>query len=133
MRNETFFGGLIAITGGIFILIALIYIIPSLPYLFSINGWLIQLIVVIGVIIGGFFALKNKRYGGLIPLGAGIFYIVFSLIYNYNLLPVFRPFSFFLIVIDTSPPLWIFGIPIEAFLLLIGGLVILFSKTAISS
>ena len=133
MRNETFFGGLIAIAAGIFILIALIYVIPSLPYLFSINGWIIQLIVVIVAILGGFLALQNKRFSGWLPLGAGIFYIGLSLIYNYNLLPVFRPFSFFLIIIDMEPPLWIFGIPIEAILLLVGALIILFSKTGNSN
>lgn len=128
MISERTIGGILSITAAIFILITLIYTIPSLPYLFSINGWLVQLIVVVLVIIGGLLAFKNKRISGWLPLSAGVFYIIFSIIYNYNLLPVFRPYSFFLIVLDTSTPLWIFGIPIEAFLLLIGGIVILFSK-----
>ncbi len=123
-------GGFLSLAAGIFIFIGALYYIEYVYLLHSIMGWLLHLIFAILVILGAVLALKKSKLACWLVLSGAIFTISFALVYNFTLLPFFRPYSFFLVltdVLDLSTHLWVFGIPIEAILLLLSAIILLFN------
>lgn len=132
------FGGLLALIGGVFVLIA-VFLNTSA---FSSGNedlvirWIINLIVSLFAIIGGILAIASKSSGGALALIAGIMaFLMFLIAYLVNsadLLFWFYPYSGFFeltgwgyFTLIGSGVVWV--ISFEGFLIFLGAIIILSS------
>lgn len=133
MRIFRLVGGILALIGGVFFNIAIAYYVQfSTPLNMS---WFLFVGAGLWAIIGGLWAflsdimeIKYSRPSGVFILVGGVLTLLLGLIYYLTSDFTFFPFSFFSYVLNLPEPLWIFGIPIESLLLLIGGLLISYIK-----
>lgn len=125
MQITKVFACILSIFSGLFILIAVIHYFPYVQHSNTLPGWILHCIAAISAILGALLLFRKPRLGGCLILGAGSFTTIFAVIYNHILIfyPFFFPYSFFMQVL--APPIWIFGMPIEAVLLLFVGIVVL--------
>ncbi len=132
MSAAKIIGGILALVGGIFILLQIYYFRSSL---FSGGSeettcLLLNMTIVGLAIVGGILGLVGKRAGGILAIIAGTLAIVLGLITVYITgTELLWPLSFFTSTLDWFiPPYHLFaGISIEALLMLGGGITIVAS------
>ena len=131
------FGGLLALIGGVFIIIAVFMLTSALS-----SGdndqlirWIIHLLISILAIIGGVLGIASKGGAGALTLIAGIMaflmYLIGSLLTSPSLLIWFDPYSGLALLVDGvttfeiagSGISWFFSL--EGFLIFLGAIMIL--------
>jgi hypothetical protein len=130
-------GGVLSLIGGAFIVLVVLInidiVITGLPSVETIICWFLALVVGVLGLVGGILGLTSKRSGGGLALAAGIIAVVVGVIWFISPLgtffdlafPIFQ-YSVIVQYISTYWGVW-FGVSIEGFLILIGGIVILAS------
>jgi len=121
-------GGILALVGGVFILIQIFL---SWPMFFLSTNYTTCLVVNLEItglaIVGGILGLVGKRAGGILPIIAGELAIVFGLATVFiTFTEVVWPLSFFTSTLDLfTPPFHLYlGISIESLLMLGGGILV---------
>ena len=139
MGAEKIFGGLLALIGGIFILIPILIIIPIfMSWLGAgpaamdlVINWILLLIFAILAVVAGIMGLASKG-GGALALVIGLIAIVVGLLWSFGILPIgYEPASGFDLWILGSivSKEMLFGITIEAILITFGGVIMLASSS----
>ena len=133
------FGGLLALIGGIFILIPILIILPLfMSWLGAgpagmdlVINWILLLILAILAVVAGILGLASKG-GGALALVIGLIAIVVGILWFSGILPIgYEPASGFdLWILDSIVSKeMLFGITIEAIFITVGGVVMLASSS----
>ncbi len=118
-------GGILGLFGGVAMLYQLLkYMSPGEM------GWILNLIIIGIVILGGILGVARKKAGGGILLLMGIVLIVFGALSYLTPLVELLPYSGFT-ELGLGFPLsnLVAGIPLEAFIVLLGGILVLASPS----
>ena len=108
-------GGVIALIGAIFLLIALLLEIAGLLDL----RWMIYLILAIVGLLGSVMGIGNKRIGGSLALVAGVVIIICALLYTWDIVTFtfLEPYSY--LAFNHPIPY----VTIEALFIVFGGII----------
>ncbi len=125
MSKITVIGGILGLIGGSAMLVQLLkYVIPGAM------GWILNLIIIGIVIVGGILGIARKKAAGGILLIMGILLILLGalsyLTANLDLLP-YSGFTELGLGLPLSN--LVAGIPLEAFIVLLGGILVLASPS----
>ena len=128
-------GGIIALVAGIFVLIPAILLYTggqidsyiAMEYWDFVINWILYLVVAVIAIIGGILGLASKG-GGAPALIAGLIALIMGLLWILNVLPLYVPISLFQSIIIPGIIFTLFGISIEAIMMILGGVIMLASR-----
>ncbi len=125
MSGASTLGGLLAIIGGLFILVDT-FLIWSTPYLGPVQTLIINLGISGCGLIGGVFGMKMQRGAGFLALIVGLLSIIFGIVFYATSWTTGMIFVQFSLVSDVmgigSLPINLFlGVSLEAILISVGG------------
>ena len=123
MSKIIVFGGLLGLIGGGAMLVQLLTSIHPGEL-----GWNVNLVIITIVLVGGFLGIVRKKFAGGILLVMGILLIILGAVSYLTPMIDLLPYSGFT-ELGIGRPLsnLVAGIPVEAFLIVIGGILVLAS------